>query len=68
MRGDVNGIADGRIDPRQYRQALGRYATGVTVVTTRGRVLIPSHCKLPRPKALVVSVAVKSGQEVQTAR
>src|SRR6266513_4050251 len=32
------------------------------------QVLIPSHCKLPRPKALVVSVAVKSGQEVQTAR
>ena len=37
MRGDVNEIADGGIDPRQYRQALGRYATGVTVVTTRGR-------------------------------
>jgi hypothetical protein len=27
-------------------------------------VLIPSHCKLLRPKAVVVSVAVKSGQEV----
>ena len=32
------------------------------------QVLIPSHCKLQRPKAVVVSVAVKSGQEVQTAR
>ena len=32
------------------------------------QVLIPSHCKPLRPKAVVVSVAVKSGQEVQTAR
>jgi len=32
------------------------------------QVLIPSRCKLLRPKAVVVSVAVKSGQEVQTAR
>jgi hypothetical protein len=32
------------------------------------RLLIPSHCKLLRPKAVVVSVAVKSGRKVQTAR
>jgi hypothetical protein len=32
------------------------------------QVLIPSHCKLLWPKALVLSVAVKSGQEVLTAR
>jgi hypothetical protein len=32
------------------------------------QVLIPSHCKLLRSKAVVVSVAVKSGQEAQTAR
>src|ERR1700758_2062045 len=32
------------------------------------QVPIPSHCKLLRSRAVVVSVAVKSGQEVQTAR
>jgi len=32
------------------------------------QVLILSHCKLLRPKVVVVSVAVKSGQEVQMAR
>ena len=31
-------------------------------------MLISSHSKLLQPKAVVVSVAVKSGQEVQTAR
>jgi len=33
---DRQSAAEGQIDPRQLRNALGRFATGVTIVTTRG--------------------------------
>ncbi len=34
MRHDLNTSSDGVIDPRQFRNALGRFASGVTVITT----------------------------------
>ncbi|HKZ70045.1 MAG TPA: flavin reductase, partial [Anaerolineales bacterium] len=30
----MNASPDGSIDPRQFRNALGRFASGVTVITT----------------------------------
>lgn len=32
----ASGSAEGEFDPRDFRNALGSFATGVTVVTTRG--------------------------------
>src|SRR2546428_7457572 len=31
---EVDGMAEARVDSRAFRNALGRFATGVTVVTT----------------------------------
>src|SRR2546430_16647899 len=31
---EVGGMAEGSVDSRAFRNALGRFATGVTVVTT----------------------------------